>query len=151
MKKVFFRLIIKLFGKKIVLVGVPVIIQNSKKEILLGKRKKNCVCYPGFWGLPGGLPEYGESLKGSAIREVKEELGVDIKIIEKSKEVYEVPGTKECDMQAINIVFYGKIIKGKIAPKDETSEVKWFKLSEIKKMKLAYGHKKILRGEGLVK
>jgi hypothetical protein len=32
-----------------VFVGTPVIIQNSKKEILLGKRNKNMPTYPNTW------------------------------------------------------------------------------------------------------
>jgi hypothetical protein len=50
----------------------------------------------------------------------------------------------------VDIPFYGKIIKGIPKAKDETKEIKWFKLSEIKNMKLAYSHKEILKGEGLI-
>lgn len=43
--------------------------------VLLGKRKN---CYgEGMWGLPGGHLEYGESIIECAVRELKEELGID--------------------------------------------------------------------------
>ncbi|MFA5953276.1 MAG: NUDIX hydrolase [Candidatus Pacearchaeota archaeon] len=131
--------------------GVPVIIQNSKKEILLGKRTKNMITYPEFWGLPGGIIDYNELSEKTAIREVKEELGVDIKIVKKSKIIYENPPKKECSLHSINIVYYAKIIKGEPKPLNETSEIKWFKPSEIKKINLAYNHKEILQKEGLLK
>lgn len=144
--------LIKLIPKhlKPVIVGVPVIIQNSKKEILLGKRKKSISFYPNTWGLPGGLTIQGEKIKNAAIREVKEEMGIDIKIIKQSKNIYEVLPTKESPVHTINIPFYAKIIKGIPSPKDETQKVKWFKPSEIKQMNLAYTHKDILKKEGLI-
>jgi len=66
------NLFFKLVKQKYVYVGVPVIIHNSKGEILLGKRNMNMPTYPGFWGLPGGMPEYGEKIENTAIREKKE-------------------------------------------------------------------------------
>lgn len=131
-------------------IGIPVIIQNSKGEILLGKRSKYMPTFPSIWGLPGGLPNYKEKLEDAAKREVKEELGVDIEIIKRSKNIYENIPNKESRFHNIDIPFYARIIKGIPKPKDETQEVKWFKSSEIKNMKLAYCHKDILKGEGLI-
>jgi mutator protein MutT len=143
------NLVLKWFKQKYVIAGVPVIVQNKKKEILLGKRGKQ-IFYPNQWGLPGGMVEHGEPLKEAAIREVKEEMGINIKIIKKSSNVYEDFPKKECNLHLINIPFYAKIINGKPQPKDETKEVKWFKPEEIKKLKLAYNHNKILEEEGLI-
>lgn len=55
-----------------------VIITNEKDEILLVKRK-----FPpmeGTWDLPGGFMHPFETLEMSVQREVREELGVDVKI-----------------------------------------------------------------------
>lgn len=150
MSNLLMNLFFKLIKQKYVYVGVPVIIQNSKKEILLGKRSMNMHTYPGFWGLPGGMPEYREKIEDTARREVKEELGVDVKIIKKSKNVYENLPEKNCKFHSVDVPHYAKIIQGIAKPKDETKEVKWFKPSEIRKMKLAYGHKEVLKGEGLI-
>ncbi len=144
------NLFLKLVKQKYVYAGVPVIILNSRGEILLGKRSMNMHTYPGFWGLPGGMPEYGEKLEDTAKREVKEELGVDIRIIKRSKNIYENLPEKNCKFHSVDVPFYGKITKGIAKPKDETREVKWFKPSEIKNMKLAYAHKEVLKGEGLI-
>jgi len=145
------NLFIKWFKHKYVFTGVPVIIRNSKEEILLGKRTSKPIFYSGMWGLPGGMIEYGEKIEDAAKREIKEELGIKIKIIKRTKNVYEDFPKKACRFHLIDIPLYGKITKGTPKPKDETSEVKWFKPSEIKKMKLAYNHNEILKGEGLVK
>ena len=145
------KAIMKTLRLKPVIVGIPVIITNNKKEILLGKRSKNSYFYPDLWGLPGGMLEYNEKLEQGAKREVSEELGVEIQIIKQSTKSYENLPTKDCRLHSVDIPFYAKIISGKPKPKDETSEVKWFKPSEIKKMKLAYTHKEILKKEGLLK
>jgi 8-oxo-dGTP diphosphatase len=144
------NLALKWFKQKYVIAGVPVIIQNSKKEILLGKRAKQ-IFYPNIWGLPGGMVEHGEPLRDAAIREIKEEMGIDIKIIKQSSKIYEDFPKKECNLHLVDIPFYAKITNGIPKPKDETKEVKWFKPEELKKLKLAYNHKEILKGEGIIK
>lgn len=48
-------------------------------EILITKRLTNTF-YPGFWELPGGKLEPGESPDAAAVREVREELGVTIRV-----------------------------------------------------------------------
>jgi 8-oxo-dGTP diphosphatase len=145
-----FKLALNHIKQKFPHVGIPVIIMNSKGEILFGKRSTNVLTYPNTWGLPGGIPEYGERLEDAAKREVKEELGVDIKIIKRSQNVYENLPEKNCKFHSVDVPFYGKLVKGVPKPKDETKEVRWFKPSEIKKMKLAYSHKEILKGEGII-
>jgi ADP-ribose pyrophosphatase YjhB (NUDIX family) len=151
MKESIIKIASNFVKQKFVYAGVPVIIQNSKKEILLEKRNRKVLSYPDVWCLPGGMIDYGEKLVDTAKREVKEELGIDVKIIRRAKNVYENPPTKECKFHMIDIPYYAKIMKNDTPkPKDETSEVKWFKPLEIRKMKLAYDHKEILKGEGLI-
>jgi ADP-ribose pyrophosphatase YjhB (NUDIX family) len=150
MKNTIIGLITRLIKQRFVYVGVPVIIQNSKKEILLGKRDMSSRSYPNTWGLPGGMADYGEHVEKTAEREVKEELGVDAKIIRRSSNIYQNIPNKENRFHSVDIPFYAKIINGTPKAKDETSEVKWFKPSEIRGMKLAYSHKELLRGEGLI-
>ena len=133
-----------IFGKRI-LVGAPAVIKNSKGEILLGKREKNMWYYPGMWGLPGGLVEFGETIEQGIKRELKEELGVDSEVVKCGKPFMQLP-VMECAMQALNVPVFCKI-RGTPKPKDETSEIGWFSPKEIRKMKLAYSHKEILKRE----
>lgn len=55
-------------------VGLGVIIQRGE-EILLGQRKG---WQGGFYSIPGGLLEVGESFEAGAIREVREETGLEL-------------------------------------------------------------------------
>ena len=53
------------------------ILENEKGEILLVKRKFNPK--KNFWDLPGGFIKLKETLEESVKREVKEELGINVK------------------------------------------------------------------------
>jgi ADP-ribose pyrophosphatase YjhB (NUDIX family) len=64
----------KLVGKNpVILVRPSVVIINRHKEILLVQYKDKS------WGIPGGLMELGESVEECARREIKEEIGLEIK------------------------------------------------------------------------
>ncbi len=56
---------------------VHVLIKNGDKYLVI-KRSPNETTYPNYWDIPGGLAEVGELPKNAAIREVKEEVGLDI-------------------------------------------------------------------------
>ncbi len=57
-------------------VGIGIIIQNSKGEILIGKRKGS---HAPYYSIPGGHLENGETFETAAIKEVFEETGLRIK------------------------------------------------------------------------
>lgn len=56
-------------------VGTAVIVIDDAGRLLLEKRSDS-----GLWGLPGGRVESGESLVESAVREVREETGLQVHI-----------------------------------------------------------------------
>ena len=58
--------------------AVDLIIQyKGAKAIILVERKNE----PRGWALPGGMVEYGESLETAAVREAKEETGLDVRLL----------------------------------------------------------------------
>ena len=62
-------------------VGAGALIVNEKNETLLQKRTDKTRNRAGFWAKPGGGVEFGDKIEDTVIREIKEELGVDIEII----------------------------------------------------------------------
>ena len=63
------------------------IVFNGKSEILLQKRADN-----GWWGLPSGHVDIGESVEQGAIREIWEETGVRTQVSD-SLEFIQTPNT----------------------------------------------------------
>ena len=56
------------------------VIQDDEDSVLLTKRSQRMSVFPGAWVLPGGHIEVGESLEECAVREIKEETGIEIEI-----------------------------------------------------------------------
>ena len=56
-------------------VGIGVILVNPEGKVLIGKREGY---HAPYFSIPGGYLEPGESFETAAIREVKEETGLDI-------------------------------------------------------------------------
>jgi len=57
-------------------VDIRAVVFNEKGEILLVKEKMD-----GFWSLPGGWADVGYTPKEIAVKEVKEETGLDVRVI----------------------------------------------------------------------
>ncbi|MFJ7593514.1 NUDIX domain-containing protein [Streptomyces sp. NPDC097617] len=56
-------------------VATSAVVTDSEGSILLQRRTDN-----DLWALPGGGMDLGDSLPGTAVREVKEETGLDVEI-----------------------------------------------------------------------
>ena len=84
----------------------------------------------GLWNWSQGAVEEGESPEEAAIREAKEETGLDIEL-ERKLGVVENPFS---NTSAIHI-FLGRVIGGELSlQEEEILEAKWLTLSEIEKM-----------------
>jgi len=69
-------------GKDYIGVGGGVLIFNDHGQVLLLKRTTNSRNEAGYWCKPGGTIEFGEKAEEAMIREIKEEVNIDIKIKE---------------------------------------------------------------------
>jgi len=122
------------------------LIVNDKNEILLVNNPRK------GWEYPGGIVEVGETLPQGLIREIKEETGVNVEIINivgiysntKKKKGYN--GVEEVPT-IVNIDFVCRYISGDLTTSEESIEVKWFSKNEALKIvnpKLQYRFRKAL-------
>jgi ADP-ribose pyrophosphatase YjhB (NUDIX family) len=96
------------------------IIYDDDRFLFVQEAKNN----KGKWNLPGGYVEENETPKTAILREVKEELSLDIEIT-KEPIIYQDENTK------IHI-FYAKILGGKVSlQEEEILNAKWFSKDEF--------------------
>ena len=101
--------------------GIALIKDN---KILLGQRVKSEDTK--LWSLPGGSIEVGENNKLGAIREVKEECGLDIN----EDDIYLIG--MDIDNNNIDYTYYTRKFTGDlIAKEDEMINFTWFSINEI--------------------
>lgn len=112
--------------------AVAVIILNEQNQVLLQKRAD-----VGFWGIPSGHIEIGETVAEAAIREVKEEANLDIEI-KKLIGVYSDPYTQVFEypngqtVHFITTCFLAEITGGELQwHSDESLEIKFFGLQNL--------------------
>ena len=78
-----------------------------------------------YWSLPGGVMEASESIDQTAIREVKEETGLDIRL-GRLVGVYSKP-----EEGALALTFEGQATGGELRPSMEVSEVRYFPMTRL--------------------
>ncbi|MFJ6574081.1 NUDIX hydrolase [Streptomyces sp. NPDC091292] len=105
-------------------VAASAVVTDDDGRILLQRRRDN-----DLWALPGGGMELGESLPGAAVREVREETGLDV-------EITGLVGTYTDPRHLIeyrdgevrrqfNICFRARVTGGELALSDESTDLRW--------------------------
>ncbi|NDU75686.1 NUDIX domain-containing protein [Actinomadura sp. DSM 109109] len=116
--------------------SVNVAVENDKGEILMIRRTDN-----GNWALPGGAIDLGESVTQAAIRETKEETGIDVEITglvgiySDPKHVIHYTSNDEV-RQEFSIMVTGRSTGGRLASSDESEEVRWIALNAVALLRL---------------
>jgi 8-oxo-dGTP diphosphatase len=114
--------------------GFGVILEKDGK-ILLGKRHPDpdkadsAFRSAGEWSLPGGKLDWGESFEDGAIREVKEETGIDIK----NPEVISVHNcmNEHAHFMTVGLVAHEWTGEAQVMEPDEMTEWGWFPLDNL--------------------
>lgn len=118
--------------------GCSIIFINSKNQILLFLRdNKSTIPYPNMWDFLGGQIEEGETPEQCIVREIKEEIGLDL-------EDFNYLLTEDFT-DRIEYVFYKKInldISKIILT--EGQKINWFSFNEIKEMETVFGLDQII-------
>ncbi|VXB01294.1 DNA mismatch repair protein MutT [Bacillus sp. 349Y] len=116
--------------RPLILAGSVVIILNQHKEILLQQRTED------DWGLPGGLLELGESFEAAAIREVKEETGLEIGQLQllgiHSGEDYYFKLANRDELYSVTAVYEAGDVRGKMEKNEsESIDLRYFSLLNL--------------------
>ena len=115
---------------------VHVWIKNNKGEYLISQRAENRPRFPLMWECVGGSVLKGESSLQGAIRETKEEVGIDL-VESEGKLVYtkirkNINEKKFNDIMDVWLFEYNGEVELTNATTDEVIAVKWMKKDDIK-------------------
>ncbi|ONK12607.1 NUDIX domain-containing protein [Streptomyces sp. MP131-18] len=111
-------------------VAASAVVTNDEGHILLQRRRDN-----DLWALPGGAMEMNESLPQAAIREVKEETGLDIEITglvgTYTDPRHIIAYTDGEVRRQFNICFRARITGGQLEISDESTELRFVAPDEL--------------------
>jgi 8-oxo-dGTP diphosphatase len=116
-----------------------ILIEYPNGDIVLAKRKNPP--YKGEWGLPGGKMDGDETIEETAIREAKEETGLDIKL-KKVIGVYSAP-YRDPRGRYISVAFLATPVKGKLKAGSDAASL--IRASDPKAYDLAFDHQQIIK------
>lgn len=116
-------------GKDYIGVGVGAVILNENNEILLLLRQRPPEA--GYWSIPGGKVEFFDTIEDSIIREVKEEVDVDIKIISLIGVTNHI--VKKEGVHWVAPTFLTKIVGGQIKnmEPEKHKDIRWFPVVDL--------------------
>ena len=111
-----------------------------KGGVVLIKRRREP--FKDSFALPGGFVEYGETVEEALKREMKEETGLDVRIL-RLVGVYSEPD-RDPRGHTVSVAFLC-IGEGELKAGDDAKEVHVVPIDEAEKLPLAFDHAKILR------
>jgi 8-oxo-dGTP diphosphatase len=112
------------------IVGVGVVIWRDNKVLLI---KRGHAPRKGEWGLPGGVQHVGETIMHAAVREAREETGLDITplSIVTALDAMTIDSKGKIEYHYTIIEVVAESAEGKAEAHDDATDVRWARLEEI--------------------
>ncbi len=118
-------------------VDVIIVLEDAPGSVVLIRRRNP----PPGWALPGGFVDMGETVETAAIREAREETGLEVDLV-RQFHVYSDPA-RDRRMHTVSIVFIGKA-RGQPMGADDAAEAVVFPVSKLPEP-IAFDHSAILQ------
>jgi len=127
--------------RPIVSVGAVVIRDCS---VLLVKRDQEPS--KGLWSIPGGVIELGESLEHAVQREVREETGIDVKIVRLLDVADHIVRDEDGRIRFhyVLVDYLTHPITFDLSPRSDVSEARWVDFGLLEAFSLTNGAKKLI-------
>ncbi|MFD4571567.1 NUDIX domain-containing protein [Streptomyces sp. NPDC058417] len=117
------------------------VVTDEAGRVLLQRRVDN-----GTWALPGGALHIGESLPECAVRETREETGIDVEVVgivgtySNPRHVFAYDDGEV--RQEFSICFLARPVGGELAVSDESTDVRWFDPADVDELPMVAGVRK---------
>ncbi len=116
---------------------VDIILPSEEGHVLLIRRGTDP--YEGYWALPGGFVEVGETLEEAAAREAEEETGLEVEII-RLVGVYSNPD-RDPRGHNVSCAYLARAGSGELSAATDADEASFLDPSTVE---LAFDHEKII-------
>lgn len=117
-----------------ILLAVGAVIRNDAGEILLVRHRPERKGYwKGKWICPGGKLEPGETLAEGALREIREETHLEVKLgkmLPPFETIVEERG--KILLHVVYIDFLAQVTGGELRPDDDIGEAEWWDATEMR-------------------
>ncbi|MCX5392714.1 NUDIX domain-containing protein [Streptomyces sp. NBC_00094] len=111
-------------------VAASAVVTNELGRVLLQRRRDN-----DLWALPGGAMDMDDSLPGTAVREVKEETGLDVEItglVGTYTDPRHVIAYSDGEVRRqFNVCFTARVVGGVLAISEESTELRFVAPEEL--------------------
>ncbi|WP_030689379.1 NUDIX domain-containing protein [Streptomyces sp. NRRL B-1347] len=125
-------------------VAASAVVADGQGRILLQRRRDN-----GLWALPGGGMDMAESLPGAAVREVKEETGLDVEITglvgTYTDPKHVIAYTDGEVRRQFNVCFTARVTGGRLAISDESAELRFVAREDLEALPMHHTQRLRLR------
>ena len=124
------------YARPAVTADIVLITREAQPRVLLIQRAHEP--FAGAWALPGGFVNVDEPIVDAAKRELHEETGLEIALLEQLYTTGD-PG-RDPRGWTISIAFLARVEAGALQPRagDDAAAVKWFRINKLPK--LAFDH-----------
>ena len=118
-------------------VGVGVVIVEYGRLVLVRRGAEPAL---GKWSFPGGAVELGETVRDAAVREAKEECGLEVELVEdRPMDAYDILTLDESGRLRYHYVllqFLAQPKEGALKPTSDVTDTRWVPLEEVEKYDL---------------
>ncbi|MFF0725614.1 NUDIX hydrolase [Streptomyces sp. NPDC004134] len=120
------------------------VVTDDGGRILLQRRRDN-----GLWALPGGGMDLGDSLPGCAVREVREETGLDVEVtglVGTYTDPRHVVAYSDGEVRRqFNVCFTARVVGGTLALSEESTELRFVEPGELDELPMHHTQRLRLR------
>ncbi len=111
-------------------VGVGAIITRGDAVLLVRRGREP---QKGIWSIPGGVLKVGETLEEGVRREVREEVGIEVRVVERVEVVERIlpDATGKLEYHYILIDYLCEPTRGTLQAADDAAEAAWVERADL--------------------